>query len=202
MALQPKKQAAFPYRPANKFHAGIEARFTAAGETPRSIDALTREVDAGNKQTEAAIRAVAKAVEKQHGNKQPLPDAKVVEETLGKIANSVGGIEQAVQAIGRRDKDNVTALYAAAVDTTGDIVDRTVPGKWLNAAKYTSLKDIVASGKGKSSQQRRAEFIRRLRDEAANFQSGLPVVMTDNEIGRFFDLVPAVLKAITDSQNP
>lgn len=201
MAPQPK-QAAFPYRPLNKFHAGIKAQFVAMGETPRSIDTLTSEVDAGNKLTEKAIRDIAKAIEKNSGPRQTLPDSKFVEETLGKIANSVSGIEQALQAFGRRDKDNVTALYAAAVDTTGDIVDRTVPGKWLIAAKYNSLKDIVASGKGKSGQQRRAEFIRRLRDEAANFNSGLPAVMTDDEIGRFYDLVPAVLKAITDSQNP
>ena len=41
-----------------------------------------------------------------------------------------------MQSLGLRDKDNVTALYAAAVDTSGDIVGRTIAGRWFNQAKF------------------------------------------------------------------
>jgi len=39
----------FPYHPANKFHAGVKARFEVEAETPQSIDLLTEKVDSSSK---------------------------------------------------------------------------------------------------------------------------------------------------------
>ncbi|RRI06426.1 hypothetical protein EH240_03915 [Mesorhizobium tamadayense] len=165
---------AFPYKPANKFHAGIEARFKAAAETPQSIDRLTDEVKTGSKGTKGAIDKVADAIDELH---------------------------KTVQSIGLRDKDNVTALYAAAVDTTGDIVGRTIAGQWLNQAGFKSLHDIETFNNRKPQGTRRDDFIKRIRN-AGSFSSGLPSVVTDDELARFFELAPAVQKAIDDSQPP
>lgn len=110
--------AKFPYRPANKFHEGIKARFEAVDETSQSIKLLT-----------GAVRKVA----------------------------------DAVQSLGMRDKDNVTALYAAAVDTTGDIVDRTNAGQWLNSAKFKKLRDLVKFRKDEPQAIRRQDFVDKMR---------------------------------------
>ena len=60
--------------------------------------------------------------------------------------------------------------------------------------------DIVTFQKGKPQENRRNEFVKRLRD-ANTFSSGLPAVVTDSELVRFFDLAPAVMNAIAASQD-
>jgi hypothetical protein len=177
----------FPYVPVSKFHAALKAQFEAVSKTPVSIDALTREIHTGGG-TKGAIEDVAKAIRDR-------PDTTAIEDKLDEIF-------EALQALGRRDTDNVTALYAAAVDTSGDIVGRTIPGQWLNKANYSSLQDIADPRGGESNDVRRSEFIKQLHYAADGFKSGLPAVMTDEEIGRFFDLAPATLKAIVESQEP
>lgn len=209
----------FPYHPANKFHAGIKARFEVAAETPQSIDLLADKVVASGDGTKTAIREVAKAikgfpdgeqsktfdrltaaVEAIATRLQNQPNGDAIDKKLGEIGKAINRLDETVQSLGLRDKDNVTALYAAAVDTTGDIVGRTIAGRWFNQAKFMSLQDIVTFQKGKPQENRRHEFFRRLKD-ANNFSSGLPAVVTESELVRFFDLAPAVMNAIAASQD-
>jgi hypothetical protein len=211
---------AFPYEPANKFHAGIEARFKAAVETPQSIDRLTDVVKTGSQGNEAAVGKVADAVDRLHGDapgKQNFdglttaietlaaelakqPSADILDKNLSAIGDALNELHRTVQSLGLRDKDNVTALYAAAVDTTGDIVGRTIAGRWLNLAKFTSLQDIVKFNIRKRLEARRQDFIDQVR-AVGPVTSGLPAVVTDAELARFFELAPAVLQAIIDSQD-
>jgi hypothetical protein len=179
----------FPYVPASKFHAALKAQFDTVSETPVSINALTKEIHTGGA-TKGAIEEVAKAIRNRRDGDRP--DTTAIERKLDKIS-------EALEALGRRDKDNVTALYAAAVDTSGEIVGRTIPGQWLNQAQYFSLQEIVSRG-DESHSIRRSEFIKQLHDAAVGFKSGLPAAMTDEEIGRFFDLAPATLREIQESQ--
>ncbi|WP_027061451.1 hypothetical protein [Mesorhizobium loti] len=210
----------FPYHPANKFHAGIKVRFEAEAETPQSIDLLADKVVTSGDGTKTAIREVAKAIKSFPDGEQSKtfdrltaaveaiatglqkqPNGEAIDRKLGEIGKAIDRLDETVQSLGLRDKDNVTALYAAAVDTTGDIVGRTIAGRWFNQAKFMSLQEIVAfQTKGKSQESRRNEFIKRVR-EANTFSSGLPTVVTDSELGRFFDLAPAVLNAIAASQD-
>lgn len=209
----------FPYHPANKFHAGVKARFEVEAETPQSIDLLTDKVDSGSKGTQKAIGDVAKAIKGYPEGEQSKtfdrltvaietiatalknqPNGDTIDKKLGEIGKAIDRLDETVQSLGLRDKDNVTALYAAAVDTSGDIVGRTIAGRWFNQAKFASLQEIVAFQKGKPLETRRNEFVRRVRD-ANTFSTGLPTVVTDSELARFFDLAPAVLNAIAASQD-
>ncbi|BAV50783.1 hypothetical protein MesoLj113a_66900 [Mesorhizobium sp. 113-1-2] len=209
----------FPYHPANKFHAGVKARFEVEAETPQSIDLLTEKVDSSSKGTQKAIGDVAKAIKGFPDGEQSKafdrltvaieaiattlknqPNGDIIDKKLGEIGKAIDRLDETVQSLGLRDKDNVTALYAAAVDTSGDIVGRTIAGRWFNQAKFASLQEIVAFQKGKPLETRRNEFVRRVRD-ANTFSTGLPTVVTDSELARFFDLAPAVLNAIAASQD-
>ncbi|QKD06703.1 hypothetical protein [Mesorhizobium loti] len=211
----------FPYHPANKFHAGIKVRFEAEAETPQSIDLLADKVDNGSKGTQKAIGDVARAIKgfpdgersKQIFERltvaietvaiglQKQPNGEAIDKKLGEIGKSLHQIDRTMQSFGVPEKDNVTALYAAAVDTTGDIVGRTTAGQWLNQAKFASLHEIVAFQKGKPQDVRRTEFIKRMRGVPA-IDHGLPAVISDSELVRFFELAPAVWKAIEDSPDP
>lgn len=186
----------FPYHPVNKFHAGIKANFEAAAAAPHSIDLLTSAIETGSTDTQTAIGKVATAI--TNGFKTQ-PTGQAIDKKLDAIGQALKDLNQTVQSFGLRDKDNVTALYAAAVDTTGDIVDRTHAGQWLNQAKFASLQTIVAFHASKPQQTRRDEFIKRVR-AVDPVPPGLPAVVTDGELARFFELAPAVLKAIADSQ--
>ena len=207
----------FPYHPANKFHAGVKARFEVEAETPQSIDRLTDKVVTSGDGTKTAIGDVASAIREFPDGKRSkqifdrliaaietiatgLPDGDAIDKKLGEITTAINRLDETVQSLGLRDKDNVTALYAAAVDTSGDIVGRTIAGRWFNQAKFASLQDIVAFQKGKPQENRRNEFVKRLRD-ANTFSGGLPSVVTDSELVRFFDLAPAVMNAIAASQD-
>ncbi|GLQ76585.1 hypothetical protein GCM10007881_01000 [Mesorhizobium huakuii] len=210
----------FPYHPANKFHAGLKARFEVEAETPQSIDLLAGKVATSGDGTKAAIGDVASAIREFPDGKRSKqiferltvaieaiatglknqPNGDAIDKKLGEISAAINRLDETVQSLGLRDKDNVTALYAAAVDTSGDIVGRTIAGRWFNQAKFASLQDIVTFQRGKPQENRRNEFVKRLRD-ANTFSSGLPAVVTDSELVRFFDLAPAVMNAIAASQD-
>ncbi|RNJ44845.1 hypothetical protein B5V01_00695 [Mesorhizobium erdmanii] len=206
----------FPYHPANKFHAGVKARFEVEAETPQSIDLLADKVVTSGDGTKTAIGDVARAIREFPDGKRSkqifdrltaaieaiatgLPDGDAIDKKLGEISAAINRLDETVQSLGLRDKDNVTALYAAVVDTSGDIVDRTIAGRWFNEAKFQSLQDIVTFQKGKPQENRRKEFVRRLH-ETNTFSGGLPWVVSDSDLVRFFDLAPAVMNAIAASQ--
>jgi hypothetical protein len=206
----------FPYHPVNKFHAGIKANFEAAAETPESIDLLTGAVKTGSTGTQAGFRKVAEAIDRITGGESSdrpferlitaietlatgMPDGEAIGTKLNAIGDALNDLDRTVQSFGLPEKDNVTALYAGAVDTTGDIVGRTHVGQWLNEAKFKSLQDIADLHKTKPQRTRRDEFIKRMR-AVDPVPPGLPAVVTDGELARFFELAPAVLKAINDSQ--
>ena len=194
-------KVAFPFIPASKFHAGKEAQFKATLATHQSIDELNVELEASNKRTEDAIRDLGKVFERRSDR-----DAKVAEtlaEPLRRIADALGSLGGVAQDFSRRqtlrEANYATALFGAGVDTTGDIVGRTIPGKWLNDAGYARLGDIVP--KGRPTDKGRAEFISRMTAIAGNY-SGLPPLMSETDLGLFYELVPSTLKAIEDSQVP
>jgi hypothetical protein len=114
------------------------------------------------------------------------------------IANSLARIDERLESHEPK-KDNVAALYAGALDTSGDVVDRTYVGRWICKAGYPSLRSIVQPG-GRNRDKRRELFIVRMREAAGEWGRGLPSLMTDAEIGRFFDVAPAVLASIEESQ--
>jgi hypothetical protein len=210
---------AFPYQPANKFHAGIKARFEAEAETPQSIDRLTDVVDTGSTGNQVAVGKVADAIDRLHGggpDKHSFdrltkaveavaaglasqPSAVMLDNKLTAIGDALDKLHGTVESLGLRDKDNVTALYAAAVDTSGDIVGRTHAGQWLNLAKFNSLQDIVKFNSRKPLEVRRQDFIDQVR-AVHPVPPGLPAVVTEGELARFYELAPAVLRAINDSQ--
>ncbi|MGX5830957.1 hypothetical protein [Mesorhizobium sp. 43Arga] len=207
----------FPYHPANKFHAGVKARFEVEAQTPQSIDLLADKVVTSGDGTTTAIGDVASAIRDFPDGKRSKqifdrliaaietiaknqPNGDAIDKKLGEISAAINRLDETVQSLGLRDKDNVTALYAAAVDTSGDIVGRTIAGRWFNQAKFQSLQDIVTFQKGKPQENRRNEFLKRLH-EANTFSGGLPSVVTDSDLVRFFDLAPAVMTAIAASQD-
>ncbi|TGT87503.1 MULTISPECIES: hypothetical protein [unclassified Mesorhizobium] len=209
----------FPYHPANKFHAGVKARFEVEAQTPQSIDLLTKQVDTGSQGTQKAIGDVAKAIRRYPDGDQSKtferltaametiatalqnqPKGSEIDKKLGNIGKAIDRFDETVRSFGLRDRDNVTALYAAAVDTTGDIVGRTNAGQWLIRAEFPSLQAIVKFQKTKPQDERRSEFVKRVR-AVEPVPPGLPATITDSELARFFDLVPAVISAINASQD-
>lgn len=194
-------KVAFPFVPASKFHAGKEAQFKATLATHQSIDELNVELEAGNKRTEDAIRDLGKVFEKR--SDRDAKDAEVLAEPLRRIADALGSLGGVAQDFVRRDTlretNYATALFGAGVDVTGDIVGRTIPGRWLNDAGYTKLGDIIP--KGKPTDKGRADFVTRMTAIAGNY-SGLPPLMSPADLGLFYELVPSTLKAIEDSQVP
>ncbi|SFO57400.1 hypothetical protein SAMN03159463_02318 [Mesorhizobium sp. NFR06] len=209
----------FPYYPANKFHAGIKARFEAAAETPQAIDRLTDVVDTGSAGNQVAVGKVAHAIDRlrDDGPGKPgfdrlataveavafglasQPSADMLDKKLTAIGDVLKELHATVQSLGLRNKDNVTALYAAAIDTSGDIVGRTYAGQWLNQANFKTLQDIVKFNSRKQLEVRRQDFVDQLR-AVDPVPPGLPAVVTDGDLARFYELAPAVLKAINDSQ--
>jgi hypothetical protein len=202
------------YTPSNKFHAGREVSVIAELQTQQTVNGAAQRVaqailDAGQMASvsldrvaaalerlsmdriEDALLRVAYATEIIAKATANLPDGTVIETALKELAECVCGIREGVHVLGRRDTDNVTALYAAAVDVSGDIVGRTNAGRWLNEAGFASLAGIVRA----KPKLKRKDFVDRLRAIAKGF-TGLPSVLSDEEIGRFFDYAPSVLEAI------
>lgn len=202
------------YTPSNKFHTGREVAVIAELQTQQAVDGAGQRIaqaiaDAG-RVTSVPLDRIANALEKLSIDKiedalvrvaaateiiakatANLPDGSVVEKALKDLADCVCGIREGVNVLGHRDADNVTALYAAAVDVSGDIVGRTNAGLWLNEAGFGSLAAIVRA----KPKLKRKDFVDRLRAMAKGF-TGLPSVLSDEEIGRFFDYAPSVLEAI------
>jgi len=92
----------FPYHPANKFHAGVKARFEIEAETPQSIDRLTDKVVTSGDGTMTAIGDVASAIREFPDGKRSkqifdrliaaietiatgLPDGDAIDKKLGEI---------------------------------------------------------------------------------------------------------------------
>jgi hypothetical protein len=202
------------YKVRNKFHAGREVSVITQLQTEQAVKdsarLLAQAVLDAAQQTSVSLDRVAAALEKLSMDRieaallriadageiiakatANLPDGRIVEVALKDLADCVCGIREGVNALGRRDADNVTALYAAAIDVSGDIVGRTTAGQWLNAAGFDSLGGIVRA----KPKLKRKDFVDRLRAAAKGF-TGLPSVISDDEIGRFFDYAPGVLEAI------
>ena len=90
---------------------------------------------------------------------------------------------------------NVVALYASAIGPRGGFSAHPT-GSWLRAVTDgKQLGDIVNFQSDSSEYERRAAFIARMLGTAAGF-GALPQSMDGDQIGRFFDLAPAVLNTI------
>ena len=90
---------------------------------------------------------------------------------------------------------NVVALYASAIGPRGGFSAHPT-GHWLRAVTDgKQLGDVVTFQSDSSEYERRAAFIARMLGTAADF-GALPQSMDGDQIGRFFDLAPAVLKTI------
>jgi hypothetical protein len=114
---------------------------------------------------------------------------------LGDIDSTLEGIEEAIVAI-NGPSANVTALYAAAIEGDGTINTRHAPGDWLHRATgLNNLKELAEQAESGDSSASRQSFIEHMRERAGSYQ-GLPSVMTDAEVGQFFDLSPVVRDAL------
>jgi hypothetical protein len=161
----------------------------------QAIDKLAEAT--GTRDVQGAVREVAEATLRVEDAIRELGQRQQnASEHLERIAKSADGIEVAARSAGRTGRDNITALFAAAVDVSGDIVDRTLPGIWINSARFGSLAAIVKFAEKKSPEDQRNKFIDRMLKAAEQFDRGLPTQMTAEEIGRFYDLVPSTWAAI------
>ena len=189
--------AQLQFEVANKYFARTQALLDAGEENVQALDRLRAGLP-NSDGLEKGLVNIAYAIDKIDDRlANSVPNG--VAEGLVRIAYELDRIDDRLAALGRQDQDNVTALYAAAVDTSGDIVGRTEAGRWLNKCGYGSLKAIVDSGR-RNRAGRRQHFVECLRRTSGEFPNGLAKVMTDDELGRFYDLAPSVWKAIVASQ--
>ena len=125
-------------------------------------------------------------------------------EALPRIADSIEHIEVHVvggggggQVPGPAPSEDVyvVALYASAIGPRGGFSAHPT-GHWLHAVtEGKHLSDVVNYQSGIADDERRAAFIERMLGTASDF-GALPQSMDGDQIGRFFDLAPAVLKTI------
>jgi hypothetical protein len=151
------------------------------------------------------------AVEEQRTN--PIaPALRDIDQRLGKIDATMAQIEQTIrgldQTIGQFDRDTVdyvTALYAAAVDTTGVIVQNTNAGEWLAEAwkncrqKTAPTICEIATLANKPSIAR--QFIAELIGSKNRF-AGIAANMSEPDIRRFLSLAQGVCDAISSAPPP
>lgn len=124
------------------------------------------------------------------------------------IRDRLEKIEQALANLVRDDVDYVTALYAAAIDISGKVVDRTIPGQWIidswEAAKQKppapSICDIAGLAEGKKASAAR-HFLNALYDSRDQYP-GLPERLERDDLRRFISLAPGVCEAIQQSTPP
>lgn len=123
------------------------------------------------------------------------------------IRDRLEKIEQALANLVRDDVDYVTALYAAAIDTSGIVVDRTNAGRWIIdcwvAAKQKpdpSISDIALLAEGKKVNVAR-HFLNALCDSRDKYP-GLPQRLERDDLRRFISLAPGVCEAIQQSTPP
>jgi hypothetical protein len=124
------------------------------------------------------------------------------------IRDRLEKIERTLANLIRDDVDYVTALYAAAIDTSGIVVDRTNAGRWIIdswcAAKQKppepTICDIALLAEGKKVSAARA-FLNMLYDTRDRYP-GLPERLERDDLRRFISLAPGVCEAIRQSAPP
>ena len=195
--------ANFPVIPKNRIDTIRRADFELANQTRDAIDRVAKAIPDGGA-NERELRRIADASKGMEASLKEIADAhRETKLYLATIAKATTGVDLNTRAGRSGETDNVTALYAAAIDTSGDVVERTIPGKWFLQAKFPTLRNIVEFGQKKPTRDKRDEFIKRM-IEAAGQLDGLPAIMKQRpeELGRFFDLAPGVLAAIEAAANP
>ena len=188
MNNSPPVAVPFPLIPRNAYFAALKAQYDLASTTP----ADTARLVLAQEETTAQLVALREA----------LPNAATTADTLNPLVLSVDRLNATVGSFDRSEVDYVTALYAAAVETTGLVVVDTLPGQWLNAAWRTinpkSSHDRFAIGDigtlaTKPAQLRK--FLAELRETADRYP-GLSQRLTPEDLLRFARLATGVADAI------
>jgi len=195
--------AQFPVRADNRIDTIRKAEFEVSSQTREAIDRVAKAIADGG-ENEKSLGRIATASEGMERMLKEMAQAqKATVGLLEKIAGATVGIEVNTRAGKSGETDNVTALYASGFDVTGDVVDRTISGEWINRAGFKSIKSIVDLANRKPTGNRRNEFITKMVDNASGL-GGLPAVMklSREELGRFFDLAPGVYAAIEAAKQP
>ncbi len=127
---------------------------------------------------------------------------------LATISTQLEKINNTLERLDRTETDYVTAIYAAVVDTSGIIVDRTNAGQWIiDAWKAVNSKmppptifDIGGLNDG-----RKLNAYRKVVDvlvASRDLYPGLPQHLVEADIRRFIRLAPGVCEAIAALQVP
>src|SRR5262245_32817534 len=106
------------FTPANKFYHAREVQILAEQDTRQAVETAGKDIA---KAIDDTALDVANALSAATG--YLTKSLAGIEQSLNDLADCICGIREGVNYLGRKDADNVTALYAAAVDTSGDIVD-------------------------------------------------------------------------------
>lgn len=195
--------ADFPIKARNRIDTIRRADFELANQTRDAIDRVANAIPDGGANL-GELRRIADASKGMEASLKQIADAhKETKLYLATIAKATTGVDLNTRTGRSGETDNVTALYAAAIDTSGDVVERTIPGRWFVQAKFPTLKSIVDFGQKKPTRDKRDEFARRMIESAGSLE-GLPAIMKQRpeELRRFFDLAPGVLAAIEAAGDP
>jgi len=126
---------------------------------------------------------------------------------LETISTQLEKINHTLERLDRTETDYVTALYAAVVDTSGIIVDRTNAGQWIiDAWKAANPKASAPTicEIGGLNDGRKVSAYRKVVDAMVASRDrypGLPQHLVEADVRRFIRLAPGVCDAIAALQD-
>lgn len=139
-------------------------------------------------------------IEAQKPDEEMLQLLRAIHAQLEKLTKGVTGIDKTLDQFNCDKVDYVTALYAAAIDTSGMIVRNTNAGRWIadafSACKQKqpepSIGDIAVIA---TKPQVLNSYLKELERTAGEYP-GLAEKMSDRDMRRFVSLAQSVWNAI------
>ncbi|MEA3063892.1 MAG: hypothetical protein QOJ27_320 [Sphingomonadales bacterium] len=116
-------------------------------------------------------------------------------EQLVEIASAIKGVELAIRPPApEKEEDQYAALYATGIEPGGKAADTAI-GRWLAAAGYPSLHEVVKRPRAQPAEEACETFVMKMKEAAANC-ADIPVDIGEDHLRRFYRSAGGIVRRL------